>query len=48
MENTQIEEWQEELTYLKERVEKASVDAKREIQQRINELESRLKQKDEH
>ncbi len=48
MENTQIEEWQAELNYLKERVEKASIEAKREIQQRINELESRLKEKTEH
>lgn len=48
MENTQIEEWEEELSYLKERVGKASMEAKREIQQRINELESRLKEKDEN
>lgn len=44
MENSQIEEWREELEYLKERVDKASMESKREIQQRISELESRLQE----
>lgn len=48
MENSHIEEWQEELNYLKERVAKASSEAKREIQKRISELESRIKEKKPH
>ena len=48
MDNTHVEEWQEELSYLKERVAAASSDSKREIQKRISELESRIKKQKPH
>jgi len=48
MENTHIDEWKEELSYLKERVAAASSDSKREIQKRISELESRIKKQKPH
>ncbi|QQS44199.1 hypothetical protein IPM65_01170 [Candidatus Roizmanbacteria bacterium] len=44
MENSDREEWQEELKYLEERLTEASSEAKQEIQKRINELKSRLEE----